>query len=113
MPQARDGISRLVCLKHAESENVVGQQAGALPSAPLTSRGREQASAVAGLLRAGDTALIESVFASDAVRAGQTAEIIAARLGLRVTVLAELSEVALGNAEGRPTRRSARKRPMC
>jgi WD40 repeat protein len=60
------GVSRLLCLRHGESENVTGQrQAGALPSAPLTPKGKEQASAAAAELRAGDTRLIKAVYASD------------------------------------------------
>jgi len=98
--EAHPGVSRLVCLRHAESENVIARQAGALPSAPLTSRGRQQASAAAAALSAGETRLASSVYASDAVRARQTAEVIAAALGLRVTVLPGLSEVAMGSAEG-------------
>ena len=100
MPAAQHVDSRLTCLRHAESANVLAQQAGALPSAPLTAKGRDQAAAAADRLHAGDSGLIQAVYASDAVRAGQTAEVIAARLGLQVIVLPELSEVALGRAEG-------------
>jgi broad specificity phosphatase PhoE len=41
-----------------------------------------------------------AVYASDALRAQQTAEVIAAALELNVTVVPGLSEVALGTAEG-------------
>ena len=91
------GTARLFCLRHAESENVVRQQAGTMPAARLTARGRGQAAAAAGLLRDQQAGMID---ASDAVRSPETAEVIAAALGLDVAVMPALSEVAIGTREG-------------
>ena len=61
---------RVWCLRHAESENVTGEVAGAVPTAPLTERGRHQAIEAAQTL-AGEP--IRRVYASTALRARQTA----------------------------------------
>ncbi|MFC5826667.1 histidine phosphatase family protein [Nonomuraea insulae] len=87
---------RLLCLRHGESENVVAGASGALPSAELTERGRAQAASAAPGLRG-----ISRVYASSAVRARQTGEIIARALGLGdVAVLSGLVEVGIGRFEG-------------
>ncbi|MEV0159261.1 histidine phosphatase family protein [Nonomuraea fuscirosea] len=90
---------RLHCLRHAESENVVTGTAGAQPGAALTARGRVQASE-AGLRLGGQG--ITHVYAGTAVRARQTAAIVAGTLGLTtgVTVVPGLEEVGLGRMEG-------------
>ncbi|MEV0617214.1 histidine phosphatase family protein [Nonomuraea sp. NPDC050404] len=90
---------RLLCLRHAESENGVGGVAGALPMAELTGRGRAQAEE-SGLRLRGEG--VGRVYASTAVRARQTAEIVARTLGLddRVVLLPGMVEVGLGKAEG-------------
>ena len=90
-------MSRLACLRHGESENVVSRQAGALPGARLTARGRDQAAAAAIPLRDWQA---DAIYASDAVRSQETAAIIAGALHLDVTVLPALAEVGLGTAEG-------------
>ena len=70
---------------------------GALPGMRLTGRGRDQAAAAADLLRGWQA---ETIYASDAVRAQETAAIIAAALHLDVTVLPGLAEVRIGTREG-------------
>ncbi|MEV5889904.1 histidine phosphatase family protein [Nonomuraea fuscirosea] len=98
-----NGHVRLHCLRHAESENVVTGTAGAQPSAALTARGRTQA-AEAGLRLGGQG--ITHVYAGTALRARQTAAIVARTLGLTagltagVTVVPGLEEVGLGRMEG-------------
>ncbi|MFG6193023.1 histidine phosphatase family protein [Nonomuraea sp. JJY05] len=90
---------RVLCLRHAESENVVARVAGALPLAELTPKGRAQAAEAAEcLLGEGVT----RIYASTAVRARQTAEIIAQALGLReeVVELPGLVEFGVGRLEG-------------
>jgi 2,3-bisphosphoglycerate-dependent phosphoglycerate mutase len=88
---------RLYCLRHGESANVLAGAAGALPLAPLTDRGREQGSAAAAAL---GTEPVACVYASSALRAQQTAEIIATAHGLRATIMADLAEVGIGELEG-------------
>lgn len=88
--------ARVYCLRHGESANVVAGAAGVLPAAPLTARGRKQASEAAALR--GER--VSAVYASTACRAQQTAEIIAAAHGLRPTIMPDLAEVGIGALEG-------------
>ncbi|MGW4964312.1 histidine phosphatase family protein [Nonomuraea sp. NPDC004186] len=90
---------RVLCLRHAESENVVAGVTGALPPAELTPKGRAQAAEAAERLR-GEGVI--RIYASTAVRARQTAEIIARALGLReeVVALRGLVEFGIGRLEG-------------
>ncbi|MGI5322097.1 histidine phosphatase family protein [Actinomadura nitritigenes] len=90
-----DGALEVICLRHAESENVVAGISGALPDAPLTARGRVQATAMARALTP-----IEHVYASTAERARQTAEAITRTQGVAVTVMSGLGEVGIGGLEG-------------
>ncbi|MGW0196293.1 histidine phosphatase family protein [Nonomuraea sp. NPDC003201] len=85
---------RVLCLRHAESENVVAGVAGALPPAELTLKGRAQAAEAGERLRGEG---VTRIYASTAVRARQTAEIIARALGLR-------EEVVAGHPPGRDSR---------
>lgn len=81
----------IVCLRHAESENVLAGASGAVPAAPLTALGRQQARAagreLAGLGRA---------YVSATVRARQTAE----PLRVPIVELPELAEMGVGGREG-------------
>lgn len=88
---------RIWCLRHPESVNVIAGQAGSLPAAELTERGRDQANAVALQL---SSHAISWIYTSTAVRAVQAGEIISNKLGVGVTALPELLEVDLGNSEG-------------
>ncbi|WP_432924711.1 histidine phosphatase family protein [Microbispora sp. CA-135349] len=63
-----DGV-RVWCLRHAESENVTAGLAGAVPAAPLTARGREQA-AVAARVLAGEP--ITGVYCSSSAGRART-----------------------------------------
>lgn len=91
-------VLRLV--RHGESEwNLAGRVQGQCPEAgPLTARGREQAARTAELL-AGCGA--DAIISSDLSRARETADIIAATLGLEVLIDPELREQNLGFLEGR------------
>ncbi|HEX7994233.1 MAG TPA: histidine phosphatase family protein [Streptosporangiaceae bacterium] len=73
---------RIWCLRHGESENVTAGIAGAVLSAPLTGRGRHQAIQAARAL-AGEP--ISGLYSSTALRARQTAQLLAARSGLEVS----------------------------
>ncbi|NUW46671.1 histidine phosphatase family protein [Nonomuraea rhodomycinica] len=87
----------MLCLRHAESENVTAGAAGALPSARLTAKGRLQAAGAARLL-IGEG--VTRIYAGTAVRARQTADIMARTLGVEVVALRDLAEVHVGRAEG-------------
>ncbi|WP_309237360.1 histidine phosphatase family protein [Actinomadura sp. BRA 177] len=88
---------RLWCLRHGESENIVTGASGALPSASLTPRGRHQAARAADALH---NEAITHVYSSTAQRARETADVIAARLGVELTILPALAEVSIGSSEG-------------
>lgn len=88
---------RVWCLRHGESENVTAAIAGALPSAPLTGHGRQQAIQAARTLA---DEPIRRVYSSTALRALQTAEFLATAPGLRVGSVPELVEVGIGRHEG-------------
>ena len=81
---------RIWCLRHAESEANAGTP-GAGDDSRLTERGRRQARAAAQALAAEPVARI---YASPALRARQTAALLATTPGPPVTVLPELVEVA-------------------
>jgi broad specificity phosphatase PhoE len=87
----------LVCLRHAESENVVAGASGALPLSPLTARGRRQAAEAAS---ATDLAGVRCVYSSTALRARQTAQILAQHLDAEVVLAPGLVEMGIGDQEG-------------
>jgi alpha-ribazole phosphatase/probable phosphoglycerate mutase len=80
---------RIWCLRHAESEHITTDPA-ASPDPPLTLRGRRQTSAAAQTLAAEP---ITSIYCSTALRAQQTASLLATTLALPVSALPELVEV--------------------
>ena len=81
---------RIWCLRHAEAEHVTTGAAGAAPTAPLTARGRHQAIAAARTLAAEP---IARIYSSTALRARQTAALLAPTPGLPIAALPELVEV--------------------
>ncbi|MWA07303.1 histidine phosphatase family protein [Actinomadura sp. LD22] len=85
----------MICLRHAESENVIAGAAGALPEARLTELGHVQAAAVARTLPA-----VDHIYTSTAERARRTAEAISRVQGAPITNLPELAEVRIGVLEG-------------
>ena len=91
------GCVRVWCLRHAESENVIAGIAGAVPAAPLTARGRCQAIEAAQVL-AGEP--ITRVYSSTALRARQTAELLASGAAQDVAAMPELAEAGIGKYEG-------------
>ena len=84
-------------LRHGETvANAAGRIAGALDT-PLTDRGRDQAGRAADQLQ---TQGIAAIWASPLVRARDTAQIVADRLGLPVRLLPDLAERRWGDWEG-------------
>jgi alpha-ribazole phosphatase/probable phosphoglycerate mutase len=88
-----DNRVRVWCLRHAESENVTAGIAGAVPTSPLTDRGRRQAVDAARELA---DEPIATVYSSTALRARQTAGFLSSA----VTAMPELVEVGIGRHEG-------------
>ena len=97
------GVSSLMCpatlvvARHGDAEyvdTVFSDEGGT-----LTADGRAQAAALAEEVA---HRRVAHVWSSDAARAVQTAEITAARLGVRVTTRKTLREVDVGDLAGRP-----------
>jgi broad specificity phosphatase PhoE len=90
--------TRLILLRHGEStSNVLGVATSRLEGYPLTDAGQAQASAVAeDLAVAGAT----RVYASPILRARQTAQIVAGRVGLPLSIVPGLEEIDVGAQEG-------------
>ena len=99
--RVRPGSVAVFCLRHGESENVIAGAAGVVPLAPLTRIGTAQAVAAAGVLAAEG---LTRIYCSTAVRARETAAVVAAGLGLDpavdVVVMPELDEAGVGSADG-------------
>jgi broad specificity phosphatase PhoE len=86
--------------RHGESEgNFAGALQGSRVDTPLSARGRRQAECLAVRL-AGEG--IDAVWASTMIRARETAAIVAAPLGLGVSLDADLVEFDWGVWSGRP-----------
>jgi broad specificity phosphatase PhoE len=88
-------VTNLFLARHGETDwNRDGRWQGNSDT-PLNERGREQARELAGEL---DT--VDVVYSSDLVRARETAEIVAARLGREVELDSRLRERGFGAWEG-------------
>jgi broad specificity phosphatase PhoE len=88
-------VATLLLVRHGETDwNVVRRWQGHADR-PLTERGREQARQLAAEIEN-----VTAVYSSDLARARETAEIVAADLGLRVTARRDLREIDVGPFEG-------------
>ena len=91
-------LTRVFVMRHGESEgNVAGIWTSARTGFPLTLRGREQARTAAGELV---DRQITAVYGSTLVRAHQTADEVAAVLGLDAVVVEGVEELHVGIHEG-------------
>ena len=92
-------------VRHGQSEwNVLRLTQGQTVHPRLTALGREQAARAADQIAADVAAAgvgVDRIITSDLVRAVETAEIVAARLGVPVVVDPRLREQHLGSLEGR------------
>jgi broad specificity phosphatase PhoE len=87
----------ILLARHGETDwNAVGRWQGHTDR-PLTERGRHQAAELAERLA---NAEIDAVYSSDLLRAVETAEPVAKRLGLPLQTLRELREVDVGTWAG-------------
>lgn len=92
---------RILFVRHGESvanaKGLIGE-----PDTPLSEKGREQAHATGQILGAEN---VTQIISSPFLRARQTAEIIAAELGLpssAIKILHDLRERRMGDLEGKP-----------
>lgn len=91
----------LTLIRHGETDWNLARRIQGSTDIPLNDTGREQARRAAAALRQRGTEIPVTVVASDLSRASETAEIIAAELGVAVTRLyAGLRERSYGDAEG-------------
>ncbi len=94
-------MTRLVMVRHGETAyNREGRWQGAGTDPPLTERGVEQARAAAASL---EDVSFDALYASDLVRAVETARVLASALGLSVHIEPGLRELAHGAWEGKST----------
>ena len=90
-------MTTIFLARHGESDWNVEKRFQGHTDRPLTERGREQAYALADLV-AGEK--IDAIYTSPLSRAQETAEIVAARVGLEPVALPELREVDTGSWSG-------------
>jgi len=95
-------MTHLWLVRHGQTDwNAQGRWQGQTPDAPpLNATGLAQAQAVAEQLAVQDGLTFAAIYSSDLLRARQTAEAIAQRLGLPIHLDSRLREVHLGVWEG-------------
>jgi broad specificity phosphatase PhoE len=97
--------TRLILVRHGETEGNVSQVWHGSLDAPLTLRGRQQVAAVAARLAELQSELpVHAFYVSPLPRAQSTAAAIAAAIGIPPQVDPELREFDLGDWEGRTFR---------
>ena len=99
-------MTTILLARHGESDWNAARRWQGHADRPLNPAGRAQAEALAERL---DEVDLDAVYASDLRRAHETAEVVARRKGLTVTVVLELREVDVGSWSGL-TRREAEER---
>ena len=105
MSEPSAGVTRLILVRHGETESNVSQVWHGRLDAPLTPRGREQVVAVAARLAARQAELpIHAFYVSPLPRAQSTAAAIAAAIGMTPQIDPGLREFDLGDWEGRTFR---------
>ena len=92
-------MTRLWLVRHGETDwNIEGRWQGQAPHAPpLNAAGHTQSESLAEQL---NSHIFDTLYSSDLLRAIQTAEIVGARLDLRVQVEPRLREINQGEWEG-------------
>jgi broad specificity phosphatase PhoE len=90
-------VATLLLVRHGETEWNATHRWQGFTGPPLNALGRQQANELADKLSG---VVIDAIYSSDAVRAVETAEIVAARLDLDVRQDERLREVNFGEWEG-------------
>jgi len=91
-------VTTLLLVRHGETDWNAERRWQGHTDVPLNERGREQARALAEELAADGR--VDAIYSSDLSRARATAETVAERLGLPVTVDPDLREIDVGSREG-------------
>jgi broad specificity phosphatase PhoE len=89
--------TRILLVRHGQSEGNAGGRFGGHTSTPLSALGRAQAEATA---RALATEKVTAIYSSDLVRAIETAEPLARSLNLEITRAEAFRERSVGRMEG-------------
>jgi probable phosphoglycerate mutase len=93
---------RLVLARHGQTQaNVDRILDTVLPGPPLTELGRAQADALGHELAQGAEGTVTAIYHSSALRARQTATVVAEHLGLAPVEVAGVHETQVGDLEGR------------
>jgi 2,3-bisphosphoglycerate-dependent phosphoglycerate mutase len=90
-------VTTILLARHGETDWNAQRRVQGHSDTPLNDNGRAQALALAETL---EDAELDAVYASDLMRARDTAEVVAGRKGIEVTVLPELRERHFGTWEG-------------
>jgi probable phosphomutase (TIGR03848 family) len=98
-------VTTLVLIRHALTDTTGRRLTGWTPGVHLSSRGRQQAEALAERL---DPVPLEAVYSSPLERCRETALHIAARRGLAIHVARDLGEIRFGAWTDRPLAQLAR-----
>lgn len=93
-------MGRLLLIRHGESEGNVARTFTLTPAVPITENGRAQVERAAQWVAARYRP--SRIVSSPYVRARQTSEILAARLGVPVAVEPDLRERSYGELAGQP-----------
>lgn len=98
-------MKQLILIRHGENDVMRTRLAGRQPGVHLNERGRAQA---ASLVRAVGDVPVKAIFSSPLERAVETAQPLAAALGLPIRVLDGLNEVDYGDWMGKTFKQLAR-----
>jgi broad specificity phosphatase PhoE len=90
-------MAELLLVRHGETDWNVERRFQGHADPPLNATGRKQAQMLADELA---DVQIDVIYTSDLVRARETAEIVAARVGVPVVALSELREIDVGEWQG-------------
>lgn len=98
-------MKQIILIRHGENDVMRTRLAGRQPGVHLNEKGRAQA---ASLVRAAGGMPVKAVFSSPLERAIETAQPLAAALGLPIQVLGGLNEVDYGDWMGKTFKQLAR-----
>jgi broad specificity phosphatase PhoE len=90
-------ITRILLIRHGQSEGNAEGRFGGHSATPLSARGRAQAGATASALA---SEKVTAIYSSDLLRAVETAEPLAVSMGLEITRTADFRERSVGQMEG-------------
>ncbi|MBA3712670.1 MAG: histidine phosphatase family protein [Pyrinomonadaceae bacterium] len=103
-----DTATRVLLVRHGQSQGNAEQRFGGHSSTPLSERGRQEAEATA---RALQSESITAIYSSDLLRAVETATPLAEALGLEIIQTSAFRERSVGHMEGLTFEEAATQHP--